>query len=469
MPLTGKVRLLSTIRGALVLGFAAVFALWVMSGYELVRNLTVVEQRVAEVHGEYLRGQHVLATIRTSVLLGSVYLRDALIDTGTVTREYYRDELNQIRDDIEQLLPAYILGVQSPIERQQWALLQTELSDYWDSRDVVFGPDMPRTSSESANFLRRRVIPRRDTILRIVDRLAALQQIALERHQIETSLLYGELKNRLLTIGGFSIVLGLIVAGLATRHVGRLGREIERGRLADQQNKRDLERLSARLVHAQEEERRVIARELHDEVGQALTAIKMELGAAHRRVEGDLRARSSLDEARAIAESALQSVRDMSQLLHPSMLDDLGLPDTVDTYLRSFSKRTGIRAQLTHERMEERLPADIEVGVYRIVQEALTNVAKHSGASACTVRLVRREGLLSIAIEDDGRGIDPEVSLAGDARRGLGLIGMRERAAALSGEFEVGNRDEGGTRVTVRLPVETAAAQPGLQVVRRIG
>ena len=468
MPVTGKVRPPSTIRGVLVVGFASVFALWVISGYELVRNLAAVEQRVAEVHGEYLRGQHVLATIRTSVLLGSVYLRDALIDTGAITREYYRDELNQIRDDIEQLLPAYMLGVHAPIERQQWALLQTELADYWDSRDVVFGPDMPRTSSESANFLRRRVIPRRDTILRIVDRLAALQQIALERHQIETSLLYGELRNRLLAIGGLSIVLGLIVAGLATRHVGRLEREIDRRRLADQQNQRDLERLSARLVHAQEEERRVIARELHDEVGQALTAIKMELGAA-RRVEGDLRARSSLDEARSIAESALHSVRDMSQLLHPSMLDDLGLPDTIDTYLRSFSKRTGIRAQLTHERMEERLPADIEVGAYRIVQEALTNVAKHSGASACTVRLVRREGLLSVTIEDDGSGIDPQVSLAGDARRGLGLIGMRERAAALSGEFEVGNRDEGGTKVTVRLPVETAPAQPGLHVVRRIG
>jgi signal transduction histidine kinase len=330
MPVTGKVRPPSTIRGVLVVGFASVFALWVISGYELVRNLAAVEQRVAEVHGEYLRGQHVLATIRTSVLLGSVYLRDALIDTGAITREYYRDELNQIRDDIEQLLPAYMLGVHAPIERQQWALLQTELADYWDSRDVVFGPDMPRTSSESANFLRRRVIPRRDTILRIVDRLAALQQIALERHQIETSLLYGELRNRLLAIGGLSIVLGLIVAGLATRHVGRLEREIDRRRLADQQNQRDLERLSARLVHAQEEERRVIARELHDEVGQALTAIKMELGAA-RRVEGDLRARSSLDEARSIAESALHSVRDMSQLLHPSMLDDLGLPDTIDT------------------------------------------------------------------------------------------------------------------------------------------
>ena len=189
------------------------------------------------------------------------------------------------------------------------------------------------------------------------------------------------------------------------------------GRPAERQNRRDLERLSARLVTAQEEERRSLARELHDAVGQALTAIKMEMGVAMRGVETDSRARRALDEGRAIAESTLQSVRDLSQLLHPSMLDDFGLPEAVSAHLRSFSKRTGIRAQLTHERMDDRLPADVEVCVYRIVQEALTNVARHSGASSCTVSLVRREGMLQLTIEDDGRGIDTAAARASDARR----------------------------------------------------
>jgi signal transduction histidine kinase len=196
----------------------------------------------------------------------------------------------------------------------------------------------------------------------------------------------------------------------------------------------------------------VIARELHDEVGQALTAIKMELGVAHREIQGGSRAAGSLTGARAIAESALQSVRDMSQLLHPSMLDDLGLPDTLDTYLRSFTRRTGIRAQFTHERMDDRLPSEVELCVYRIVQEALTNVAKHSGARTCTVRLVRRDRALHVGIEDDGRGLDPE-ALGDNSRRGLGIIGMRERVASLSGTFSIERRREGGTRVAAVLPL----------------
>jgi signal transduction histidine kinase len=210
-------------------------------------------------------------------------------------------------------------------------------------------------------------------------------------------------------------------------------------------------------VTAQEEERRALSRELHDAVGQALTAIKMEMGVALRGVDTDSRARASLDEARAIAETTLQSVRDLSQLLHPSMLDDFGLPEALNGYLRSFSKRTGIRAQFTHERMDERLSQDVEVCAYRIVQEALTNVARHSGASSCTVALARRDGFLHLTIEDDGRGIDQRMIRAVDAPRGLGLIGMRERAQALAGTFIIENRAEGGTRVIVRLPVVTTA------------
>ena len=109
--------------------------------------------------------------------------------------------------------------------------------------------------------------------------------------------------------------------------------------------------------------------------------------------------------------------------------------------------------------MDERLPSEVEVCVYRIVQEATTNVARHSGASSSIVSLVRRDGMLQLTIEDDGRGIDPRARPQAGAPRGLGLIAMRERAQALSGGFVIGNRAEGGTRLTVRLPVP-AAVEP---------
>ena len=467
-PVARRMRPPSTIRGALAVGFLAVFSLWTFSAYDLLRGLAQVEERVTESRDSFIRGERVLSTIRTSVLLGSVYLRDALVDSGAITRQYYRDELNQIRDDISVLLPAYVSGVHSPIERQQWAFLQTELDDYHASTDVVFGPDMPRSAGSAATFLREKIVPRRDRILRILDRLAALRSIAERRHQIETSLMYAEVRQRLITTGALSILLGIVVAVLATWYAGRLEREIARQREVDVQNRRDLERLSARLVSAQEEERRVIARELHDEVGQALTAIKMELGVAQRGVRTESREAASLAEARSIAESALQSVRDMSQMLHPSMLDDFGLPETLQTYLRGFSKRSGVRAQITTERMDERLPADVEVGLYRIVQEALTNVLKHAKASTCTVRLVHREDHVHLTVDDDGRGIESAVDPVASARRGLGIIGMRERAASLNGTFTIHNRPEGGTQISVRLPL-TPAIIPFPATERRAG
>jgi signal transduction histidine kinase len=447
----------STIRGALIAGFAVVFGLWVASGYELVRSLRDVDLRLEASRDDFQRGQDVLTAVRTNVLLGSIYLRDALIDRTPESHEDYLNALLMIREEVDRVLPVYLPLIGSPLERQHWDHLQVELDNYWKSRDVVFTYDEPLTTANAAAVLRQRIVPARQSILEIVDSLSALQRASRERHEAEAALLYSGAQTRVVSLASLALLVGLIVAVVATRHVGRLEHEIERRQAAERQTRRDLERLSARLVTAQEEERRSLARELHDAVGQALTAIKMEMGVAMRGVETDSRARRALDEGRAIAESTLQNVRDLSQLLHPSMLDDFGLPEAVSAHLRSFSKRTGIRTQLTHERMDDRLSPEIEVCVYRIVQEALTNVARHSGASSCTVSLVRREGMLHLTIEDDGRGIDAAAARASDARRRLGLIGMRERAQALAGTFVIENRHEGGTRVTVRLPAAPVA------------
>ena len=207
-------------------------------------------------------------------------------------------------------------------------------------------------------------------------------------------------------------------------------------------------------MDVQEQERRTLARELHDEVGQALTAVKMDIGIALRG-ELDPRVRSALEEARDLSAQTLRSARDMSQLLHPSALDDFGLPATLTAYLRNFAHRTGIRAQLA-ETMETRLAPDIEMCVYRIVQEALNNVARHSGATACTVSLNSGGGTLRLIVEDNGRGVGlPADRLT--SGRGLGLIGMRERAQALGGTFSIRPREGGGTIVMVTLPLEVAA------------
>ena len=139
------------------------------------------------------------------------------------------------------------------------------------------------------------------------------------------------------------------------------------------------------MVHAQEQERRRIARELHDEIGQALTAVKTELTLTERHGALSGKPAQSLAEAQSITERTIEIVRNLSELLHPATLDDFGLPDTLASYLRSFGQRTGIRTQLVQDQMARRMPAELEVSAYRIVQEALTNIAKHAQASTCRV------------------------------------------------------------------------------------
>jgi signal transduction histidine kinase len=442
----------------MIAGFAVVFGLWLISGEELVRSHSDVDRQVEQSRLAFQRGQDVLTAVHTGVLLGSIYLRDALIDPSPTSREYYRDELVRTRENVERVLLAYQPFIASPEEQLRWNSLQDEMVSYWRSREIAFAEDAPRNSEEAAELLRGRLVPARESILEIVESLSALQSASRQRQEREATQLHATVQTRAVWLASFSLVVGLIVAFVSSRHVGGLEREIERQRLAEQQNRLDLERLSAKLVHAQEEERRTLSRELHDAVGQALTAIKMDMAVALRGFDTDPRARQALEEARRIAESTLQNVRDLSQLLHPSTLDDFGLPEALEAYLRSFSTRTGIRAQLSHARMSERLRPEIEVCVYRVVQEALTNIARHSGASSCTVVLFQRYGRLQLIIEDDGVGIDAAIASTSDARRGLGLIGMRERTQAIAGTFVVENRKEGGTRVAVQLPAVTVAA-----------
>jgi len=449
----------------LAAGFAAVFGLWLLWGYQLVRSLQQVEQNVSGVHESYVRGEQTLTKVRTSVLLGSIYLRDAIIDGASPRRDYYRSEFTRLRTEVDRRLESYLPEVASPVEREHWARLQTELGDYWASREIAFTDDT-RNQGEAIMLLRRRVVPQRDAILEILDQLAALQNVANRRHQLEANRLYQQARTRLISVGVVTLVVALVVALTVSRHVNHLQRQIERQRLGERQNREDLERLSARLVDAQEDERRTLARELHDEVGQALTAVNVDIGIALR---GNIepRARTALQEARDIAESTLRGVRDLSQLLHPSVLDDFGLPTTLDTHLRSFSQRTGIRAQLA-ETIDDRLAPPIEVCVYRIVQEAMNNVAQHSGATACIVSLSAGGGELRLVIEDNGRGLGPQADTH-PTRSGLGLIGMRERAQALGGTFVIGNRAGGGTRVAVTLPYQTPAAAEADASERRAG
>ncbi len=439
-----------SLRVLLLLGFTGIFLLWLVSAYVLVLRMVEADNRGAEIQSRFLRNEQLLSTVRAQTLLSSVYLRDAVLDTTRGPVSDYQAQLHQIRLDVERALLKYVPRVNSEAERIQWQELQKELAQYWNSMMPVLTLERTPTAVEARIVLRDEIIPKRETIIRISDGIHAVNQHAFEEEQAELAALRQGLRRRVWQTSTITAFLGLGIAFMATRYAGRLESRIREQHTHELVQKRELERLSSQLMQAQEDERRRIARELHDEVGQALTALKLELAIAGRSTPPS--ASSSLTEARAITDRALQSVRDMSQLLHPSMLDDLGLPDTATWYLRGFSRRTGITSELVVERLERRLDPEVESCTYRIIQEALTNVARHAEASLCRVEIARVDASLRIRIEDDGKGFD-ESSDPTPTSRGLGLVGVRERVARLGGTLRVESNLGAGTRLMVDLPV----------------
>jgi signal transduction histidine kinase len=307
---------------------------------------------------------------------------------------------------------------------------------------------------EARDLLRRRIMPKREGMIRMSEEIQSLNRSAFVQQQLDIASLYRATQRRVWQTVGLALAASVAIALLATLYASRLERRLQAQRLRDVETTRDLQRLSSQLLTAQEEERRSIARELHDEVGQVLTAIKVELAVAQRSMEAAGVDIVPLQGARTITEGALHTVRDLSRLLHPAMLDDLGLPATIDWYLKGFGRRHGVRIELLQDRMDQRLPPETEAGIYRIVQEALTNVAKHAQASTCRVFLQRLPHTLLVTIEDDGIGFSPEERGEPGALRGIGLVGIRERVIQLRGELRLESAPGHGTRLTVEVPAQ---------------
>lgn len=445
-----------TIRSTVVIGFLAIFALAVVFSYHLHRRLIYVEQRSSIVHARFAESEGLLLTVATQLLLGTVSVRDAFLDTTPESLDFYRRELETARAEIERALQRYLSTVRSSAERDRWAELRTELDAYWDEMLPTLAPDTALNPEEARVFLRAQVVPRRRAIIQIADQIRTLNRDAYARRTRTVGALYGDMRSAAWGAGSIAVLLGLAVALAATRYAGKLESRIREQHLQEAAHTHQLERLSARLVHVQEEERRAIARDVHDEIGQALTAIKIELAVAQRELETAGHSPDSLSDARAMMDGALHAVRDVSRRLHPVTLDTLGLGETLRGYVRSFDERTGIRTELFVADPLDRLSPEVEICVYRVVQEALTNVAKHARAASCRVSLRPRQGLLVVAVEDDGIGIREDEATDGRSH-GLGLVGVRERVVAIGGTVSVTGTPGKGTWLRAEIPIREDA------------
>jgi PAS domain S-box-containing protein len=228
----------------------------------------------------------------------------------------------------------------------------------------------------------------------------------------------------------------------------RTAMAIDRARLFDeiQESQRAREALSSRLIDVQEVERRRLAREIHDDVGQRLTALKFLIERVGKS--------GAADQARQVVEETLARVRDMSMGLAPPMLEDLGLLPALLWHVERFEAQTQIRIAFRHSDLDRRFPPNVELSAFRIVQEALTNTARHAGTSSARLHVWANEHGLGVEVGDDGVGFDPERAAAAPS---VGLGGIRERVRLMGGEFTIETAPGAGTQLAAILPLESPA------------
>jgi len=352
-------------------------------------------------------------------------------------------QFRRIRSDLEAALhleQQLAAGRRSP---EQQVYLARSLAQFWDAADRIFSLARAGKENEARDQIRLSLQARQAALTTAVARLLVENNEVEQQAVARIGAIYDRVERRVYLFLAATLLALLLTSVYLIWSNRRLF-----ARLAMlSQQRSDLAR---KLIATQESTLRYISRELHDDFGQVLTAIGSILARAERQtLSSNSQLLESIREAREVAQATLDKVRDLSQALHPVVLDETGLESVLDGYIPTVERQSGIA--ISYEKQGAAFPVEspVAIQVYRILQEALNNVSRHSGSARAWVRLCYRPAELQLEVEDRGAGFDPE-----GARKGLGLVAMRERAALLGGRIDFLRPAEGGTLVRLRVPVE---------------
>jgi len=441
---------MSISRRSLVLriGFGLVLGLLVLTILATYRIQQSYSQRSIEIQRKYFHQQEHLASLRRIAWLCSITARDLFLNQDAVRKQRYRDWLHGLRNEADNDLFALTqLSGPSPALDH----LRAQMQDLWTVVQKI--PDFTVEHESIYDFLMKEISPRRQAATNAVERLEEANKAALNQSETDlaaTRQWYGRL---LFVLLGADALIGAAVAIYSLRQSEQLEAQTQARLLEASRARAELERLSARLMEIQEHERTRLARELHDDIVQNLAVLKIEITQARQSAAArapELQER--LDRARSIADRTMKTLRNTMLLLRPSLLDDLGLVPALQWLVEDFQKRTGVRCRLTDEGIEDALPDAVKTAVFRVVQEALHNAEKHAQANSVQVTITQSEDGILASVSDDGIGFRPESSGNGVQTAHFGLIGMRERAAALGGSLYLESAPEAGTTITLRIP-----------------
>jgi signal transduction histidine kinase len=431
-------------RRLLLAGFGGLLTLMLAGGIDSMIRLHDVNRKEAGVRAMYLQRALPLEQIRAGIYQSSIVLRDYLLSGDPQSSKQLADRWAQIRRDTDQLIEQRTAAVE-PQEAPLFHALHNEVQEYWKVREsMVLTPgEQQNNPYTSGDLVRRRV-----ALLALIDRIDRINQLELASADAQLNTAFESLRWRMLLKIAVTMSVGIGLAAFTARRTLLMEAELQQRYEEGMRARQELQELSARLLSAQEEERRSISRELHDEVGQSLSALLMEAGNAAARVSPDsTEVRRHVESIKRLAEASVQVIRNMSLLLRPSMLDDLGLVPALEWQAREVSKRTGLRVQVTADENASELPDEHKTCIYRVVQEALHNCARHAQAHNVTVEVLQQPSQILLSVVDDGHGFDAR------RVRGLGLVGMEERVHHLGGALRLKSQPGSGTTIAVVLPL----------------
>ena len=370
-------------------------------------------------------------------------MRDMLDNDDGYPLAAWQAQFERIRGDLDDALRRQEAIALAPRTPEQRELLTSAVSQFWEAADRIFALARDGREDEAREQIRLSLQARQAALATAVARQLVLNYEAEEDTARRVQAIYSGVQRQLYLSGAAVVTTILLTSLYLIRSNRRLFAEM--AALADA--RRDV---AQRLITTRESTFGEIARELHDDLGQVLTALGLMTARAARLAPPGSPLESDLQEIGGVAQSALDNVRGLSQTLHPSILQDAGLEETIRWYL-STAQRTGA-VDISYEQQGSPWPVHngVAIHVYRVLQEALTNVARHSGADRAWVRLSFAPGALSLEIEDRGRGFDAGRPRAGGA--GLGVVTMRERASLIGGTITFSSPPAGGTLVRLVVP-----------------
>jgi signal transduction histidine kinase len=436
----------------LTIGFGALLLLIGLSAAALYERMDRVYREVAAIQEREQQTRDLLNRLRSDLYETAILTRDYLLEPSLTNAESDRQELDKLRETMQQNLDKMMRMVQADHLEKAVGLREAILK-YWTSLDPVFRWTPAQKPVRARWFLRQSIMPSRDEVLEAAERLGEVNtRQTLQRKQeiLETE---RRLKWDLQRIAGLSLLLGAIVAFAGVMRTRYLEGMAEAHMEQIEHSAQELRRLSRRLSSAQENERRSLSRELHDQIGQMLTALRMELtNVEDFRHSPGQQFTDHLNEAKKLAEETLRSVRNLSSGLRPSVLDELGLAPALRWQAREFTQRSGVPVEIDIDGELGELPDAYRTCIYRVVQEALTNCGRHAKASKVRVTLHGGLDNLFLTVEDDGAGFDVPSARG----RGLGLLGIEERVRELGGRVEFISQPSKGSLLRCEIPVRKA-------------